>query len=194
MAGLSLIVAIGAQNVFVLRQGLRCEHVGAVVTVCAASDAILIVAGVAGIGELVKAFSIFLEAFRYGGALFLAICGTVAALRAWRGGNSLVVEEQKASTLTAALLACLGFTWLNPHVYLDTMILLGSIANTYPVPGSWIFASGAASGSVLWFASLGYGARLLTPLFQHTRAWQVLDACVAFIMWTIAIALVRNAL
>lgn len=184
---LTLIMAIGAQNAFVLRQGLRREHVLAVVLVCATSDAILITAGVAGFGALAEAAPWFGPLMRYGGAAFLLWYGWRNAVSAWRGGEALETEGQATRSLGKAILTLLALTWLNPHVYLDTLVLLGSISAQYPDRMS--FGIGAAMASFVFFFALGYGARLLAPLFAKPRSWQVLDAVIAMTMWGIAIKL-----
>lgn len=181
--GLTLIIAIGAQNAFVLRQGIRREHVLPVVLVCSMADAILISAGVAGLGVLVTAHSVVTEVIRYGGAAFLIAYGLLAVRRASRPGT-LVASDQASGTLRAALLTCLGFTFLNPHVYLDTVVLLGSIANHYD--GPWLFAGGAVLASFTWFFALGYGAKRLSRFFARPRSWQILDVLIAVIMFALA--------
>lgn len=188
--GLALIVAIGAQNAFVLRQGIRREHVLALVAFCALSDALLIVLGVAGAGALIQRQPGLLTLTRYGGAVFLASYGLLAARRAWLGGQ-MQVDASRSSTLGAALSACFGFTFLNPHVYLDTVVLLGSIASQRGDPGRWYFGLGAMTGSLLWFSALGFGARLLIPLFQTRAAWRLLDALIALTMLVMALLLLR---
>lgn len=185
---LTLIMAIGAQNAFVLRQGLRREHVLAVVLVCATSDAILITAGVAGFGALAEAAPWFGPLMRYGGAAFLLWYGWRNAVSAWQGGEALETEGQSTRSSGKAILTLLALTWLNPHVYLDTLVLLGSISAQYPDRMS--FGIGAALASFVFFFALGYGARLLAPLFAKPRSWQVLDAVIAVTMWAIAIKLV----
>ncbi|UWR34376.1 LysE/ArgO family amino acid transporter [Sulfitobacter sp. W027] len=185
---LTLIMAIGAQNAFVLRQGLRREHVLAVVLVCATSDAILITAGVAGFGALAEAAPWFGPLMRYGGAAFLLWYGWRNAVSAWQGGEALETEGQSTRSSGKAILTLLALTWLNPHVYLDTLVLLGSISAQYPDRLS--FGIGAALASFVFFFALGYGARLLAPLFAKPRSWQVLDAVIAVTMWAIAIKLV----
>lgn len=182
--GLSLILAIGAQNAFVLRQGLRAEHVFAVCLTCALSDAVLIAAGVAGFAALAETLPWFATVMRYGGAAFLIWYGWRNARAAWRGGAALETEAAAASAPVRVLATALALTWLNPHVYLDTVVLLGAISAQYPQRIA--FAGGAMSASFLFFFSLGYGARLLRPVFARPRAWQVLDALVALTMWTIA--------
>ncbi len=189
--GLSLIVAIGAQNAFVLRQGLLGEHVAAVVAVCAASDAVLIAAGVGGTGALLRHVPWLVPVVREGGAAFLLAYAALAARRALRPVAALGVGGQRASRgLRPVVLTCLALTWLNPHVYLDTVVLLGSVAASHGKT-RWFFGVGAAVGSVLWFTGLGAGARLLRPVFARTRAWQVLDGTIALVMAAIAVSLVR---
>jgi len=187
--GLSLIVAIGAQNTFVLRQGLRGEHLGLVVAVCVLSDAALIVAGVIGAGAVLDAVPWLLPAVRLAGAAFLLGYGLIAARRALHPVAALVPGEAVAGvSLAATLTTCLLLTWLNPHVYLDTVVLLGSIAQTHD-EHRWWFTGGAVTGSLLWFSSLGYGARLLRPVFSRPVAWRVLDALIATVMTVLAITL-----
>lgn len=181
--GFSLILAIGAQNAFVLRQGLRQEHVLAVVLTCAISDAVLIAAGVAGFGALAEAVPGLEAAMRYGGAAFLVWYGARALRAAWRGGETLQAAGE-AGSLRVALVTCLALTWLNPHVYLDTVVLLGSISAQYD--NRLGFALGAMTASFVFFFSLGYGARALAPLFARPLAWRWLDAGVGLVMWTIA--------
>jgi L-lysine exporter family protein LysE/ArgO len=186
--GLSLIVAIGAQNAFVLRQGLRREHVLPIVVVCAASDVVLITVGVAGFGALLQAVPWLLVAVRIAGAAFLLVYGGLAARRAIRPGSLNATTEGKATTVWTVVATCLALTWLNPHVYLDTVILLGSVAATHGAE-RWWFGAGAAVGSILWFSLLGFGARLLRPIFARPMAWRVLDALVAAIMIALAVGL-----
>jgi L-lysine exporter family protein LysE/ArgO len=190
--GLSLIVAIGAQNAFVLRQGLRGAHVGAVVAVCIVSDAALIVAGIAGVGALLTRVSWLIGTIRIIGAGFLLVYGVLAARRALRPGVLAPDEQPSDPSLAAVVGTCLALTWLNPHVYLDTVLLLGSIASTH---GSqrWSFGAGAAVASAVWFLLLGYGARLLRPVFARPVAWRVLDAVIAVVMIAIAASLVIAA-
>ncbi|MCR9147235.1 MAG: LysE/ArgO family amino acid transporter [Rhodobacteraceae bacterium] len=181
--GFSLILAIGAQNAFVLRQGLRRAHVLAVVLTCAVSDAILIAAGVAGFGALALAVPGLETVMRYGGAAFLIWYGARALLAAWRGGAALEAGAG-AGSLRGALLTCLALTWLNPHVYLDTVVLLGSISAQYD--DRLGFALGAMTASFVFFFALGYGARALAPVFARPNAWRWLDALVGAVMWAIA--------
>lgn len=182
--GFSLILAIGAQNAFVLRQGLKHEHVLAVCLTCAVSDAVLIAAGVAGFGALAEAVPWLELAMRLFGAAFLIWYGFENFRAAWRGGAALRDANGGAVSLKKALLTVLALTWLNPHVYLDTVVLLGSISAQYDDRMS--FALGAMSSSFLFFFSLGYGARVLRPLFVNPKAWQVLDVVVGVTMWAIA--------
>ncbi len=187
--GLSLIIAIGAQNAFVLRQGLRREHVLLVVAVCALSDAVLIVAGIAGLGALIEQADWLLVVIRIGGAAFLSWYGFSAARRALRP-KTLDADEGGASiTRLTALTTVLALTWLNPHVYLDTVVLLGSIGGTYG-DYRWWFALGAVTGSILWFTALGFGSRALRPLFAKPVAWRVLDGFIALVMFALAASLI----
>ena len=186
--GLGLIVAIGAQNAFVLRQGLRAEHVAAVVAVCALSDVALIVAGVLGAGAALTRFPWLLPVVSLAGAAFLLGYGLLAGRRALHPA-ALVTDTAGARTgLAVTVGTCLALTWLNPHVYLDTVVLLGSMASTYG-EHRWQFAVGAGVGSVLWFTALGFGARLLRPLFARPGAWRVLDAGIAVVMVALAVSL-----
>ncbi|WP_448808583.1 LysE/ArgO family amino acid transporter [Agromyces bauzanensis] len=213
--GFSLIVAIGAQNLFVLRQGIRREHVFAVAAICAVSDLALIVVGVSGIGAVLQAVPWLVDVIRWLGAAFLVGYGLLAARRAIRGGESLVAEAAPAgrggaqrrletpgrthgalattattrTTLAGAVLTCLALTWLNPHVYLDTVFLLGSVANTHG-DGRWAFAVGAGAASILWFFGLAYGARLLGGVLGSPRAWRILDAVIAVVMIVLGVSLV----
>ncbi|MCR2791966.1 LysE/ArgO family amino acid transporter [Microbacterium sp. zg.Y625] len=211
--GLSLIVAIGAQNLFVLRQGVRREHVAAVAIVCAASDAALIAVGVAGLGAALQAVPWLVDVVRWAGAAFLLAYALLAARRAWRptgatfaGAADAAGATDPASTrdeaasapshatvtrprLAPVLLTCLALTWLNPHVYLDTVFLLGSIASTHG-DLRWVFAFGAMTASVTWFFSLAYGARYLGRWLSTPRAWRVLDGLIAVVMAALAVSLV----
>jgi L-lysine exporter family protein LysE/ArgO len=184
----ALIIAIGAQNAFVLRCGLRREHVLAVVLVCALSDALLITLGVAGLGALVQGSPRWLAIARYGGALFLFGYGALAARRAWRN-ESLTAGDAAPMTLVAAITACLAFTYLNPHCWLDTVVLLGAIASPLPAEQRTWFGIGATSASFAWFFGLGFGARALRGLFARPMAWKILDLGIALVMWSIALSL-----
>jgi L-lysine exporter family protein LysE/ArgO len=188
LTGLSLIVAIGAQNAFVLRQGLRRSYVGVVVALCALSDLALIVAGVSGIGAIVAHAGWALTAVRWFGVAFLTWYGLGSAWRA-RRPSALALAPDGHGTRLATLRRTLALTWLNPHVYLDTVVLLGSVANTHGPSGRWWFALGTSAASVLWFTGLGFGARLAAPLLTTPRAWQVLDLLVAVTMLLIALRL-----
>lgn len=190
LTGLSLIVAIGAQNTFVLQQALRREHRLPVMLICALSDALLIVAGIAGLGALILSNPTLLAITRYGGAAFLLVYAALAARRAIAGGQ-LRVDENGATSRLVAVATCLGLTFLNPHVYLDTVILLGTLANQQGEDGRWQFGAGAALASLIWFTALAFGASLLAPLFRKTMAWRVLDSLIAVIMSGLAISLLR---
>ena len=191
LLGLTLIVAIGAQNAFVLRQGLLRKHVLPIVLVCALADAVLIAAGVAGLGTLVAANPTVLTIVTAGGALFLFLYGLFAFHRAWRGG-SMRVEREGGTSLRAALGTVLALTVLNPHVYLDTVVLLGSLSGRYEGADRIAYGAGAMVASLAWFFALGYGARLLAPLFARPAAWRVLDIGIGLVMWGIALKLVSD--
>ncbi|QXC42635.1 LysE/ArgO family amino acid transporter [Rhodococcus qingshengii] len=186
--GLSLIVAIGAQNAFVLRQGLTRSHVLPIVAVCALSDAILILAGVGGIGTLLEHAPSMITFVLIAGAVFLLSYAIFAAKRALHP-QTLAPDRHGNGSRIAAVTMALALTWLNPHVYLDTVVLMGSIANGRGEIGRWWFAAGAITASVVWFGALGYGARLLTPLFAKPNAWRVLDALIAVMMAVLGISL-----
>ncbi|MFY1897754.1 LysE/ArgO family amino acid transporter [Achromobacter xylosoxidans] len=186
---LSLILAIGAQNAFVLRQGLRQEHVFAVCLVCAVSDAILIAAGVAGFGLASHALPWLEPVLRYGGALFLLAYAARSLRSALHNHGSLTPSGRQAAGLGATLATCLAFTWLNPHVYLDTVVLLGSISSQYEGHKA-AFALGAMAASFTFFFTLGFGARLLRPVFASQAAWRALDVLVGIAMLAIALKLV----
>jgi L-lysine exporter family protein LysE/ArgO len=190
--GLSLIIAIGAQNAFVLRQGLRRHHVLLVVGICAASDLALILAGVAGIGTIVEQAPTALVAVRWLGVAFLTGYGLFSAVRAVRGEHLEAAADRHLSRRTVIATA-LAFTWLNPHVYLDTVLVVGSVANTHGTPGRWWFAVGACIASLIWFAALGFGARVLAPLLRRRNAWRILDGGLAVLMLTIAASLALGA-
>ena len=189
--GLSLILAIGAQNAFVLRQGLAGRHVLAVCLTCAVSDAVLIAVGVAGFGALAEVAPWIGPAMRWGGVAFLAAYGAMAFRSAWRGGGALGAAEGAGAGLGATVATCLALTWLNPHVYLDTVVLLGSVAASQEGP-RWAFGAGAVTASFAFFLALGYGARALRPLFARPGAWRALDAGVGLVMWAIAARLARG--
>lgn len=188
LVALSLILAIGAQNAFVLRQGLRREHVGVVVAVCAISDAVLIGAGVAGFGSLSAALPWFAEAMRWLGVVFLVVYGAMRFRAALRGGEALRPSEAGSAPLGKVLATCLLLTWANPHVYLDTVVLVGSISAQY-APHQWVFGLAAACASVSFFTALGFGARALGPVFARPAAWVWLEVGVGLTMWGIAAGL-----
>ncbi|WP_243732752.1 MULTISPECIES: LysE/ArgO family amino acid transporter [unclassified Rathayibacter] len=190
--GLSLIIAIGAQNAFVLRQGLRREHVLAVVAICALADAALIILGIAGIGAVLESAPWLLVVIRWGGIVFLLAYAVLAARRALRPGMLEGDPAGASTSLRTAIGTCLALTLLNPHVYLDTVVLLGSVANTHG-DERWWFGAGAALGSVLWFTALGFGARALRPLFRSRTAWRVLDGAVAVVMVVLAVSLALSS-
>lgn len=183
-----LIVAIGAQNMFVLRQGLKGEHVAPIVLFCAASDAALIVAGVNGLGGLLALVPGLSLALSLGGAAFLAWYG-VSALRRAAHASTLVAAEGAAMTLGAALAGTAAFTFLNPHVYIDTVLLTGAVGAALPAPQRPLFIAGAVSASLAWFSTLGFGARLVAPLFARPGAWRALDLVVGVMMLGLAASL-----
>lgn len=208
--GFSLIVAIGAQNLFVLRQGIRREHVVLVASVCAVSDAVLIALGVSGVGLVLQAVPWLIDVVRWAGALFLIGYGLLAARRAWRPSGEALGSSAPAPGPTAAtagataasagatavatraipvVATCLALTWLNPHVYLDTVFLLGTVANTHG-DQRWVFAAGAMAASVIWFFALAFGARYLGRWLGTPRAWRILDAIIAVVMVAIGVSLV----
>ncbi|MFM2656182.1 LysE/ArgO family amino acid transporter [Vibrio owensii] len=186
--GISLILAIGAQNAFVLKQGIKQHHVFLVCFICALSDAILISLGVAGFGYLVKQFPLIETIARYAGAAFLTWYGLSSLRSALTQKHVMNPEGDASKSAWQTALICLAFTWLNPHVYLDTVVLLGSISTQYE-PHKWQFAVGAVSASFAFFFSLGYGAKLLIPIFKHARSWQVLEFIIGFVMLALAISL-----
>ncbi|MFF7607874.1 LysE family transporter [Streptomyces parvulus] len=190
--GLSLIVAIGAQNAFVLRQGIRRDAVLAVVGICALSDALLIALGVGGVGAVVVAWPDALTVVGWIGGAFLLCYGALAARRVFRPEGALRAEGDGAGSRRRAVLTCLALTWLNPHVYLDTVFLLGSVAADRG-PLRWTFGLGAAVASLVWFAALGFGARHLGRFLARPVAWRVLDGLVAATMIALGVSLVAGA-
>ncbi len=193
MMSLSLIVAIGAQNAFVLRQGLRDEHVLPVCLTCAVSDAALIILGVAGFARATAALPWLDPVMRYAGAGFLLWYGARSLHSALTSTGALNASGAAgARTLARTLAACLAITWLNPHVYLDTVVLLGAVSNQFPGAEA-TFALGAIAGSFLFFFLLGYGAAWLRPLFARPSAWRMLEGAIAVVMWTIAARLFLSA-
>ena len=189
----SLILAIGAQNAFVLRQGLVRQHVFWVCLICAVSDAILITAGVIGTGAIGAHAPWIIEVLTWGGAAFLIVYGAIAARRALNPGR-LVASGRGEGSLRAAVVTCLALTWLNPHVYLDTVGLIGAVSTGFEGPAKMAFGVGAVTSSFTFFFGLGYGARLLAPLFARPRAWAILDGLIALVMWAIAASLIGSAL
>ncbi len=187
--GISLILAIGAQNAFVLKQGIRQHHLFWVCFICALSDAILISAGVAGFGLVVKAFPMIETFARYAGAAFLTLYGCKSLLSAWRDSHSMKPQGDSQSSRLRTIGLCLAFTWLNPHVYLDTVVLLGSISTQYQ-PHQLYFGVGAVTASFVFFFSLGYGAKLLIPLFEKERSWKVLEVVIGVVMLALAAGLI----
>lgn len=187
--GASLIIAIGAQNAFVLRQGLIRNHVLIIVTICALSDALLIAAGVAGLGTIIAKSPALITIVTLGGALFLASYAYMAFKRAMRPDAMIAANDERLG-LKAAVLTVLAFTFLNPHVYLDTVLLVGSLSAAYEGNARFAFGLGAMAASFVWFFSLGYGARLLAPLFSKPMAWRILDTIIGVVMCLIAVSLV----
>lgn len=183
--GLTLIVAIGAQNAFLLRQGLRREHVGLLVAFCAGADALLMAAGVAGLAGVLGAQPQLTRMLTWAGAAFLAVYGLRALWRA-RAPGALQAAAGQGLTRAQALAQVAAFTLLNPHVYLDTVLLVGSVGARQPAGGQGAFVAGAALSSAVWFSALGYGARALAPVFARPRAWQVLDALIGLTMLALA--------
>lgn len=191
LTGLSLIVAIGAQNAFVLRQGLARHHVGMVATVCALADALLIAIGISGLGAVIRRFPTALDVVTWAGIAYLVFF----ALRSLRNAvhaQTLAPSEREAGSRGAVLAMVLGFTFLNPHVYLDTVLLLGSIGNQYGV-ARWWFALGAASASVLWFFGLAYGARYASRVMARPSAWRALDVGIGVVILGVALKLAATA-
>jgi len=187
--GLSLILAIGAQNAFVLRQGILRSHVAPVVLTCALSDAILIVIGVTGFGQLAEAAPWLRPVLTAGGALFLFVYGAMRFRAAWRGGDVLPAGGPGAGSARAAVGTCLALTWLNPHVYLDTVVLIGAAAQRWPDQHA-AFGAGAVTASFVWFTALGFGARVLAPVLARPGAWRVLEAGIGTLMWLLAAGLI----
>src|SRR6476660_3480920 len=190
IASFTLIAAIGAQNAFVLRQGIRREHVLPVVALCTVSDMVLISAGIAGVGALISAHPGALNIAKFGGAVFLVAYGLLAARRAWRP-SSLSPSESTPARLLDVLLTCAAMTFLNPHVYLDTVVLLGALANEHH-DDRWLFGVGAVTASAVWFFSLGLGARQLARLFAKPMTWRILDGLIAAMMIALGVSLVLS--
>jgi L-lysine exporter family protein LysE/ArgO len=192
LLGASLIIAIGAQNAFILRQGLLRQHVFVLCLICALSDALLIIVGVAGLGSFISGNPALVLWVTGGGVVFLFAYALKAFARAFQ--TNTVRVEGEGSSLGSAIAACLAFTFLNPHVYLDTVVLLGSLSAQFDGNGRIAYGAGAALSSFVWFFSLGYGARLLLPVFQKPRAWQVLDVLIGLMMSALALSLLWSLL
>ncbi|WP_220464426.1 LysE/ArgO family amino acid transporter [Psychrobacter sp. GP33] len=182
--GLSLILAIGSQNAFVLKQGLRREHVFLICLFCAVSDALLISAGVAGFGSVTERYPHIVDIAKIAGSLFLLVYGLLSLYTSIKVSHALSTDGEVVTSLTKALLLCFGFTWLNPHVYLDTLVLVGMVSTG--ASSKLLFGSGAVSASFVFFFALGYGSRLLKPLFANPKAWNILDALVGILMLYLA--------
>lgn len=191
LLGASLIIAIGAQNAFILRQGLLRRHVFVLCLICALADAVLIALGVGGLGTLIAAVPALIKAVTIFGALFLGAYSLIAFRRAMHAEVMKAAEGDGAS-LGAAVAACLAFTFLNPHVYLDTVVLLGSLSAQFQGWARLAYGTGAALASFVWFFALGYGARLLQPIFARPAAWRVLDVLIGVVMAALAISLVAS--
>lgn len=191
LLGGSLIVAIGAQNAFVLRLGLQRQHVFPIALLCALSDGLLILAGVAGMGALVQRYDVVLQFITWGGFIFLFVYGLQAFIRAFKQEH-MDARRGDSMSLQKAVLTVLAFTYLNPHVYLDTVVLVGGLSAQWKGIAQGAFAFGAISASFVWFFSLGYGARVLTPLFEKPMAWRVLDILIGLIMWLLAFSLILS--
>lgn len=189
--GLTLIVAIGAQNAFVLRQGLRGDHVFAICLACAVSDALLITLGVGAFRQIATIMPALEPAMRYAGAAFLFWYGAKSLQSALRSSQVLVAASGNIAPLSTTLMTCLALTWLNPHVYLDTVVLLGTISTQFPGAEA-VFGAGAVTASFVFFFSLGYGARYLRPVFANPSAWRVLEGVIALTMWLIAVKLLTG--
>lgn len=186
--GLSLIIAIGAQNAFVLKQGLKKQYVFWICMVCAASDSILILLGVLGFAKIIQTHPEFVDWAKYFGATFLLVYGAQHFIQAFKASSGLTPSENNESKLFKMIMICLALTWLNPHVYLDTVVLIGSISTKFESSAVY-FAVGAVTASWLFFFSLGFGARFLLPFFQNQRSWQILDFMIGLVMWGIALSL-----
>lgn len=189
--GLSLIVAIGAQNAFVLKQGLKKQAVFWVCFVCALSDSILVVLGITGFSTMIQLYPELVGFAKWAGAVFLVWYGLQHAIQAFQSNQSLHASSQNEIQLSKIIIVCLALTWLNPHVYLDTVVLIGSISTQFEQTKLY-FALGVITASWFFFFSLGYGARVLIPVFANPKAWKVLDGVIALIMWSIAISLIMT--
>jgi L-lysine exporter family protein LysE/ArgO len=192
LSGLGLIAAIGAQNAFVLRQGVMRSHVALVVGICAASDAALVALGVAGAQGLARSYPWVQDVMLWAGVAFLLVYGALRFRAAWQGGAGLVAGHGGQQSARRVALTALAFTWLNPHVWLDTVALLGSLSAQY-APQHWAFGAGAILASFTFFSALGFGARFMAPVLQRPRAWQALEAGIGVVMWAIAGSLALQA-
>jgi len=193
LIGFSLCMVIGPQNAFILKQGLKKQHVLWVCTLCALSDSVLIWFGVAGFANVIQASPILIQWAKFIGAGFLFIYAILHVKHAMKGGQVLLASStHQAESLTKIIFICLAFTWLNPHVYLDTVVLIGSLSIQYGA-SALSFGLGAATASWILFFSLGFGAKLLLPYFQSTKAWQILDGIIAVVMFSVALSLVVTA-
>ena len=190
LLGLSLIIAIGSQNAFVLNQGLKREHIFYICLFCAVSDALLILAGVAGFGAVTTRYPQAVMVAKIAGVIFLVVYGLQSLYASMRRSHALQVEGQIVTSLKKSLLLCLGFTWLNPHVYLDTVVLLGSVSSRFTGNACVAFWAGAVCASTFWFLGLSLGGQLLAPLFARPAAWRLLDCLVCVIMWSIALSMI----
>lgn len=189
---ISLILAIGAQNAFVLKQGLQRQHVALVVAICAVTDALLIGVGVASIGWMTSEAAWMTNVLLYGGAAFLIFYGAKSFYSAWTGSGALLAAGEVVQSWQSAALTCIAVTWLNPHMYLDTVVLVGSVSAQYP-DAKLTFWLGAAAASFTFFVTLGFGARFLAPVFSSRRAWVILDVFVGCVMWVIAAKLLLSS-
>lgn len=187
--GMGLLACIGTQNAFVLKQGLLRQHLFAVAAICILSDIILISLGIAGLGKVIKHWPNLMEIVRYAGVAFLAWTAFSSAKQAWNGNNQLNPSNNEPPRLKTIILTCLALTWLNPHVYIDTVFMIGSLSIPYSGAEKWEFAIGAITASVVWFSAITYGAKVLLPLFRNPFAWCVLDALVALMMGYLAVYL-----
>ncbi|KAA8734949.1 amino acid transporter [Acinetobacter qingfengensis] len=188
--GFSLIIAIGAQNVFVLKQGLKKQHVFWICLICAMSDSLLIFCGVWGFGEIIVQYPVIVDLAKYFGALFLFLYGLKHCMGVFNTQKALIHHELEPKSLLHIAMICLALTWLNPHVYLDTVVLVGAISVKF-MQERYLFALGVILASWIFFFSLGYGARFLLPIFQNAQSWKILDGCIAIIMWCIAYQLIH---
>lgn len=192
--GLSLIVAIGAQNSYLLRQAIGRDRAGTVAALCIASDVILILLGIGGVGVIIERAPVIIDVLRWGGAAFLIGYGVLAARRALGPEQRLDVDSAAPTSAARVIMTTMALTWLNPHVYLDTVLMLGTIANTHGAAGRWFFGVGALTASVVWFLLLTFAGRLLQPFFARPLTWRILDGGIAMIMIGLAIGLVGSAL